>query len=174
MGRARLGAVGAAAVLLVGGAAGCGREPAAPAPVPLIGHARDARAADPCALPTGAQLATLGVDAPGAPATAAEGRRCEWRGATESGSELAITLFVGDGGLATLAANSEPTTARVRLAGYPALETFTGAGEFCQYDVGVAADQVVMASLEGGAPDSCTALQGVLPGVVESLPVLTS
>ena len=29
-------------------------------PVPPIGHARDARAADPCALPTGAQLADAG------------------------------------------------------------------------------------------------------------------
>ena len=71
-----------------------------------------------------------------------------------------------------LAANSEPTTARVRLAGYPALETFTGAGEFCQYDVGVAADQVVMASLQGGTPDSCTALQTVLPAMLATLPAL--
>lgn len=174
MHRARLGAACAAAVLLTGVAAGCGREPAAPAPVPPIGNARDARAADPCGLPTGAQLATLGVTAPGAAATAAEGRRCAWRANPESGPELQITLFVGGGGLATLAANSEPTTSRVRLAGYPALETFTGTGEFCQYDVGIATDQVVMASLDGGTPDSCTALQAVLPAVVERLPTLTS
>ena len=55
---------------------------------------------------------------------------------------------------------------------YAALETFTGAGEFCQYDVGVASDQVVMASLQGGRPDSCTALQAVLPDVVAALPAL--
>jgi hypothetical protein len=174
MSRVRLAAVGAAAVLLTGVAAGCGREPAVPAPVPPIGHARDARAADPCVLPTGAQLAALGITAQGAAATAAEGRRCEWRTGPESGPELGITLFVDGGGLATLAANSEPTTSRVRLAGYPALETFTGTGEFCQYDVGIATDQVVMASLDGGTPDSCTALQAVLPAVVEGLPALTS
>ena len=162
-------AVGVATVLLAAAVAGCGQEVATPTPVPPIGNARDARAADPCALPTGAQLATLGITAAGAAVTAAEGRRCEWH-ADRDGPDLGITLFVDGGGLATLAANSEPTTSRVRLAGYPALETFTGAGEFCQYDVGVAADQVVMASLEGGAPDSCTALQAVLPGVVENLP----
>jgi hypothetical protein len=172
--RARPVAVAVAALLLAAGAAGCGREQAAPAPVPPVGNARDARAADPCALPTAAQLAALGVTAPGAAVAAAEGRRCEWRAVPDSRPDLQITLFVGDGGLATLAANSEPTTARVRLAGYPALETFTGAGEFCQYDVGVAADQVLMASLEGGTPDSCTALQAVLPGVVENLPALAS
>ncbi len=172
MHRARPVVVGVAALLLTAGATGCGREPAAPAPAPPVGNARDARATDPCALPTAAQLAALGITVPGAAATAAEGRRCEWRAVPESGPGLQITLFVGDGGLATLAANSEPTTARVRLAGYPALETFTGAGEFCQYDVGVATDQVVMAALEGGTPDSCTALQAVLPGVVENLPAL--
>jgi hypothetical protein len=168
--------MGAAALLVAGVGAGCGREPAAPDPVPPIGNARDARAADPCALPTGAQLATLGITVPGAPTTSSEGRRCEWRAGTaaETGPDLGITLFVDGGGLATLAANSEATTSRVRLAGYPALETFTGTGEFCQYDVGIATDQVVMVSLDGGTPDSCTALQAVLPDVVESLPVLTS
>ena len=45
-------------------------------------------------------------------------------------------------------------------------------GEFCQYDVGVAGDQVVMASLQGGRPDSCTALQAVLPAMLATLPVL--
>lgn len=166
--------MGAAAVLLTGMAAGCGREPVAPDPVPPIGNARDARAADPCALPTGAQLATLGITAQGAPTTSSEGRRCEWHAGAETVPDLGITLFVDGGGLATLAANSESTTSRVRLAGYPALETFTGTGEFCQYDVGIATDQVVMVSLDGGTPDSCTALQAVLPAVVESLPVLTS
>jgi hypothetical protein len=172
---ARVGEIAAVAVaLLVTAVAGCGQEEPAEPAVPPIGHARDARAADPCALATGAQLATLGIDASGTAATAPEGRRCEWRPAVETGPELGITLFVGGGGLATLAGNSEPTTSRVRLAGYPALETFTGAGEFCQYDVGVAPDQVVMASLEGGRPDSCTALQAVLPGLVANLPALGS
>ena len=173
MGRAgRFVAVSAA--LLVTTVTGCGRDEPEPASVPPIGHARDAHAADPCALPTAAQLTALGITAPGAAISAPEGRRCEWRAIQETGPELGITVFVGDGGLATIAANSEPTTSRVRLAGYPALETFTGAGEFCQYDVGVAPDQVVMASLEGGTPDSCTALQTVLPDVVSNLPALPS
>jgi hypothetical protein len=168
MPRARSAAAGVAAFLL---AAACGRAPV-PAPVPPIENARDARAADPCALLSGAQLAALGITGPGAATEAAEGRRCAWA-SPDHGPDLGITLFVDGGGLATLAANSEPTTSRVRLAGYPALETFTDGGEFCQYDVGVAADQVVMASLERGTPDSCTALQGVLPGVVAGLPALS-
>jgi uncharacterized protein DUF3558 len=160
-----------AVCLLVGLSAGCasGAEPPA---VPPVGNARDARAADPCALPTAVQLATLGVTAPPTTAPAAEGPRCVWRGTPDHGPELGITLYTAGGGLAVLAENSEPTTARVRLAGYPALETFTGTGEFCQYDVGVAADQVVMASLQGGTPDSCTALQAVLPAMLATLPVL--
>ena len=35
-----------------------------------------------------------------------------------------------------------------------------------------AADQVVMASLQGGTPDSCTALQAVLPAMLATLPAL--
>lgn len=167
---------GAVAVALVTATAGCGREaaspPAVPPSVPPIGNARDLRVVDPCALPTGAQLAGLGITASGAPAPAAEGRHCDWRTTPETGPELGITVFVDGGGLATLAANSEATTSRVRLAGYPALETFTGSGEFCQYDVGVAPDQVLMVSLAGGKPDSCTALQAVLPGVLANLPAL--
>jgi hypothetical protein len=165
----RLAAV-VVAVLLTVPATGCGADDEGRSGVPPVENARDARAADPCTLPTGEQLATLGITVPGAAATAPEGRRCVWHGA----SELGITLYTDGGGLATLAENSEPTTARVRLAGYPALETFTGTGEFCQYDVGVAPNQVLMASLEGGTPDSCTALQAVLPGVVGNLPALSS
>jgi hypothetical protein len=39
----------------------------------------------------------------------------------------------------------------VRIEGDPALETFTEGGRFCQYDVGVAPDQVVLASMTGGS-----------------------
>jgi hypothetical protein len=163
-----------AAALLVTALGACGRADAAPEAVPPIGNARDARSADPCTLAGAEQLATLGISARGTSTTAPDGRRCEWRVTSETSSELGITLFVGGGGLGTLAANSEPTTSRVRLAGYPALETFTGTGEFCQYDVGVAPDQVLMASLAGGTPDSCTALQAVLPDVVRNLPALDS
>lgn len=149
--------------------AGCSgsAEPPQP-PLPQVDDARDARTADPCALPSVQHLAALGISGPGVATAAPEGRRCEWRGRTE----LGITLYTDGGGLTTIAQNSEPSTARVRLAGYPALETFTGSGEFCQYDVGIAPDQVVMASMEGGSPDSCTALQAMLPGVVANLPAL--
>jgi Protein of unknown function (DUF3558) len=159
----------AAAVLSVGCARAAPPPAAQPADgVPAVRAARDARSADPCALPTAAQLTALGITGAGTPVTAPEGPRCEWHGRPE----LGITLYTDGGGIATLARNSDPTTSRVRLAGYPALETFTGTGEFCQYDVGVAATQVVSASLDGGTPDSCTALQAVLPGVVANLPAL--
>jgi hypothetical protein len=167
--------------------AGCAQAaPATPAPAPApsaataaqspaddapaVPDARDARAADPCTLPTAAQLTTLGIAGRGTPVAAPEGPGCTWRGR----SELGMTLYTSGGGIATLARNSEPTTSRVRLAGYPALETFTGKGEFCQYDVAVSATQVLSASLQGGSPDSCTALQAVLPGVVANLPALRS
>lgn len=153
-----------AAVLAVA-AAGCAAPD--PAPVHTVEDARDVRGVDPCALLTGEQASALGLG-PGVAAPAVEGPRCEWSGA--GALSLGITLFVGGGGLAVLAANSEPTTTRVRLAGYPALETFTAGGEFCQYDVGIAADQVVMASLESGTPDSCSALQGLLPSFLANLP----
>ncbi len=83
---------------------------------------------------------------------------------------LGLTLYTDGGGIATLARNSEPTTRRVRVSGYPALETFTGRGEFCQYDVGIAEAQVVILAMETPAPDSCTTLQTVLPMVVGNLP----
>jgi Protein of unknown function (DUF3558) len=181
-GRGGRSAAGSTVVLLAAAvlAAGCAHTatpqaartalPAQPSDAaPAVRDARDARAADPCTLPTGDQLTALGISGAGTPTTAPEGPRCEWHGRPE----LGITLYTNGGGIATLARNSEPTTSRVRLAGYPALETFTGTGEFCQYDVGVAATQVLSASLDGGSPDSCTALQAVLPGVVANLPALT-
>ncbi len=136
-------------------------------PVPSITDARDATGTDPCALVSAEQLAAAGVGGAGTAVAAEEGPRCRWSGA---GASLDVTLYTDGGGLATLAENSEPTTTRVRLAGYPALETFTGRGEFCQYDVGVSASQVVMAARDAASPDSCEVLQRVLPGVLENLP----
>lgn len=160
-------AVAACGLLL---AAGCGGgEPAAP-PLPAIEDAKDVRGLDPCALLPAEQAAQLDLPAAGVATSAPEGPRCEWRG--EQGVSLGLTLYAAAGGLATLAENSQPTTTRVRLAGYPALETFTGEGAFCQYDVGVASDQVVLADLTGADPDSCTALQQVLPAILADLPAL--
>jgi hypothetical protein len=135
--------------------------------VPPITDARDASGADPCRLLTPEQLAVAGLGGAGAVVPAEEGPRCRW---SSTGGDLDVTLNAAGGGLATLAENSEPTTTRVRLAGYPALETFTGQGEFCQYDVGVSERQVVSAALDATAPDSCAVLQQVLPGVLENLP----
>jgi hypothetical protein len=73
-------------------------------------------------------------------------------------------------GLQTLASDSDPATARVRIAGYPALETFTRQGKYCRYDLGNAPDQVLVATMTGGTPDSCQALQPILNDVVEGLP----
>ncbi len=138
-------------------------------PVPPIDDARDTRGQDPCALLDAEQLARFDLRPPGAATRVAEGPRCEWGGGAGATS-LAVTLYHDGGGLQTLARNSEPSTARVRIEGYPALETFTGRGEFCQYDVGVAPNQVVMASMDNGVPDSCTALQSVLPVILADLP----
>ncbi|MCO1658301.1 DUF3558 family protein [Pseudonocardia sp. S2-4] len=136
-------------------------------PVPTITDVRDAAGADPCALVTPEQLAGAGLGGAGTAVPADEGPRCRWRSGAGS---LDLTLYTDGEGLATIAANSEPTTTRVRLDGYPALETFTGRGEFCQYDVGVSASQVVMAALEAPDPDSCEVLQRLLPGVLDNLP----
>jgi Protein of unknown function (DUF3558) len=146
---------------------GCGGPAPEPPVVPAIGDARNASGADPCALMSAAQLSALGLGVTGAPSTAEEGPQCRWRG---DGGDLDVTIYTGGGGLATLAANSEPTTTRVRLAGYPALETFTGKGEFCQYDVGVADRQVLSAALDAPAPGSCDVLQRVVPELVGHLP----
>ncbi len=156
-----------AAVNACGGSDGSA-EPTVP-PVPPIENAKDLRGADPCSLLTPEQLGQFGLAAPGTPGQTPEGLpRCEWRRASEA--NLTVTLFIAPDALGTLASNSDVTTARVRLEGYPALETFTDQGRFCQYDVGLAPDQVVMAAMTGGSPDSCTALQKVLPAVLSNLP----
>lgn len=154
-------------LLTTGCGGGANGAPPVP-PVPAIDNAKDARGQDPCALLSAEQLAAFGLPAPGQGARVQEGARCEWRGVEPV--SLTVTLYTDGGGLATLARNSEATTARVRIEGYPALETFTGTGKFCQYDMGVAPNQVVMASMDNGVPDSCTALQSVLPAVLANLP----
>jgi hypothetical protein len=123
---------------------------------------------DPCRLLTNAQLGDLGLTELGTGGRAPEGPRCEWRGAT--GSVLGITLYTDGAGLATLARNSEPTTRRVRVSGFPALETFTGRGEFCEYDVGIAEGQALIMTLDAPAPDSCSTLQAIVPLVTGNMP----
>ena len=154
-------------VLITGACGGSGDAPPVP-PVPAVPAVKDARGQDPCGLLTAERATQFGLPARGTATSVEEGPRCEWSGTGPT--SLTITLYTTGRGLATLAANSEPTTTRVRIEGYPALETFTGRGEFCQYDVAMALNQVVMASMENGAPESCTALQSVLPAVLSGLP----
>lgn len=160
----RTAVTGALLGLLVLGTAGCAGS--ATPPVPPITDARDPGTVAACDLLPDGGRAALGLGA-GTPGTAPEGPRCRWEGPA---AVLEITVFAAEDALAVLAANSEPTTSRVRLAGFPALETFTGGGAFCQYDVAVADDRVLLAALDGGEPDACTALQGVLSGVLAALP----
>ena len=155
------------ALLLPAVLVGCGTAPQEIPPVPAVGDARDVEGTDPCALLTANQLTAAGLGGIAAPSTAPEGPHCRW---SSGGGDLDVTFYAGGEGLATLAANSEPTTARVRLGGYPALETFTGAGEFCQYDVGVSDRQVVMAALDAPSPDACVVLQRLVPQLLGSLP----
>lgn len=155
-------------------ATGCGSGAPQPPPMPAIDDVRDVRGVDPCSLLSADRAAELDLPADGEASAAVEGPSCTWRG--DGDTALQITLYLGGGGLATLAANSEPTTSRVRVAGYPALETFTEGGGFCQYDVGIAPDQVVLAGLTDGTgdtgdtADSCAALQPVLTAMVDGLP----
>jgi Protein of unknown function (DUF3558) len=146
--------------------------PASRMPVPGISHQLDARGADPCRLLTDTQLDGLRLAGPGSAAAAAEGPRCEWRG--PGTTTLGVTLYTDGGGIATLARNSEPTTRRVRVSGYPALETFTGQGEFCQYDVGIDDAQVMILAMDAAVPDSCSTLQTVVPMIAGNLPPASS
>jgi len=166
---ALLASAAALAASACGASGGSGEPETTVPPVPAIDDAKDIRGADPCALITPEQLAQAGLAGPGAPGQTPEGLpQCEWRG--QNGSLLTLTFFLAPGALDTLAGNSEPTTARVRLQGYPALETFTERGQYCQYDIGTAPDQVLIGAFTGGTPDSCTALQDVLAGVLGNLP----
>jgi hypothetical protein len=150
-------------------ATGCAAT-ADPSPaVPVVTNGRDARHVEPCRLLTETQVAALRLG-PGVGGRAPEGPHCEWR---DAGSTLlSLTLYTHGAGLTTLARNSEPTTRRVRVSGYPALETFTGRGEFCQYDVGIADTQVMMIAMDTPGADSCSKLQTVIPMIAGNLPAM--
>lgn len=144
---------------------GTGGTPARPS-VPPISNAKDATYLEPCSMLTPAHRQKLSLG-PGTPGRTDLGTQCVWRTGELT---LALTLYVGDGGLAALAATSEPAAQRVRIQGYPALETFTRGGAYCRYDVGVSERQVVVATMEGGEPSSCAALQEVLSYALNLLP----
>lgn len=135
-------------------------------PVPAIDNPKDLRDAKVCRLLTPKQRGRFGLTS-GEPGRNDLGRQCAWRG--PGSVEVALTLFTDGGGLGALAGDT-PGAARVRLEGYPALETFTEQGVYCRYDVGLAKDQALVAAMTGGEPDSCTALQSILTAVIDNLP----
>ena len=155
-----------AAILLV--TTGCAGEAPPPEPaVPPVESPKGLVGIDPCALLDDAARTDLGFDA-GVPGTDEFGANCKWTGVHAESAQL--TAFTSGNGLAELAEDRDSTTSRVRLLGYPALETFTARGEFCRYDVGVAADQAIVATMRAGEPDSCSALQQLLTVVIARLP----
>jgi hypothetical protein len=155
-----------AAALLV--AAGCGGEPPTETPpVPAVESPKGLVGIDPCALLDDTALSQLRLDA-GVPGQDELGANCHWTGVNALSAQ--VTAFTSGKGLSDLTKNRDSTTSRVRLLGYPALETFTARGEFCRYDVGVAQDQAIVATMHDGEPDSCTALQDLLTVVITRLP----
>lgn len=155
----------AAALLVVAGCAA--QEPPPDPPVPSVESPKGLVGIDPCALIDDTARSSLGFDT-GVPGQDEFGANCRWTG---TGAESAqLTAFTSGDGLAELAEDRDSTTSRVRLLGYPALETFTARGEFCRYDVGVAQDQAIVATMRAGEPDSCTALQELLTVVITRLP----
>jgi hypothetical protein len=155
-----------AATLLV--AAGCAAEEPPPTPrVPPVEAPKGLVGIDPCALLDDTARTDLGLDS-GVPGTDEFGANCKWTGVYAESAQL--TAFTSGEGLQELAEDRDSTTSRVRLLGYPALETFTARGEFCRYDVGVAQDQAIVATMRAGRPDSCTALQELLTVVITRLP----
>ncbi|TDV47790.1 DUF3558 domain-containing protein [Actinophytocola oryzae] len=157
--------VTAAAVLV---AAGCGSGEQPPEPtVPAVETPKGLVGIDPCVLLDDTARGTLGLAA-GVPGTDELGANCSWRG--ENAVSAQLTAFTSGKGLSDLTRDRDSSTSRVRLLGYPALETFTSRGEFCRYDVGVAQDQAIVATMRAGEPDSCSALQELLTVVIERLP----
>ena len=102
------------------------------------------------------------------PGTDELGANCRWSG--RSPKTVQFTSYTSGDGLTDLTKKVDPAASRVRLSGYPALETFTSGGQFCRYDVGVAEEQAIVATMDGGEPDSCTALQKLLTTVLSRLP----
>ncbi|HEX6352197.1 DUF3558 family protein [Actinophytocola sp.] len=155
-----------AAALLA--AAGCGADEPPPAPtVPPVESPKGLVGIDPCVLLDEAALTTFGLDA-GVPGQDELGANCRWTGTNSQ--EAQLTAFTSGDGLSDLAKGRDSTSSRVRVLGYPALETFTARGEFCRYDVGVAQNQAIVATMRAGVPDSCTALLELLTVAIKRLP----
>lgn len=159
----------ATALALCGAAvlAGCTSEAPPPPRVPPIESPKGLVGLDPCVLVDGDTRATLGLGR-GVPGADELGANCRWSG--RSPSSVQLTSYTSGDGLSDLTEKVDPAASRVRLSGYPALETFTTGGKFCRYDVGVAEEEAIVATMDGGEPDSCTALQKLLTSVLSRLP----
>jgi hypothetical protein len=147
--------------------ASCSAEEAAPPAVPPIESPKGLVGLDPCTLLEAADLATQGLGK-GVPGQDELGANCQWQG--RDLVKVQLTSYTSGAGLEDLTKRVDPAASRVRLEGYPALETFTSGGEFCRYDVGVSDEQAIVATMDGGEPDSCTALQKLLTAVLSQLP----
>jgi hypothetical protein len=157
----------AVAISCIAMLAGCSSEEPPPPKVPPIESPKGLVGLDPCALVDGPARSTLGLGQ-GVPGTDELGANCRWSG--RSPKTLQLTSYTSGAGLADLTKKIDPASSRVRLSGYPALETFTTGGQFCRYDVGVAREQAIVATMDGGEPDSCTVLQKLLTTVLSHLP----
>jgi hypothetical protein len=155
------------AISCVATLAACSSEEPQPPKVPPIESPKGLVGLDPCALVDGTARTTLGLGV-GVPGTDELGANCKWSG--RSPKTVQLTSYTSGSGLSDLSKKSDPDASRVRLEGYPALETFTTGGQFCRYDVGVAQEQAIVATMDGGRPDSCTALQKLLTTVLSRLP----
>jgi hypothetical protein len=158
--------VGAVTVLAAAGCASRGAPVETPS-VPQVESPRGLVGIDPCTLLDDASRTAFGLET-GVPGQDELGANCRWTG--QNAQEAQLTAFTSGRGLTDLTKGRDSTTSRVRLLGYPALETFTARGEFCRYDVGVAQDQAIVATMNAGEPDSCTALQELLTVAIKQLP----
>jgi hypothetical protein len=147
-------------------------DPTALPTVPSIGDAKAASGKDPCALLHARQLRNLGLPPGGAAGSGTGGPSCTWNSGGKRA--LTLTLFDGKDGLTTLLHHSDSSTTRVRIEGYPALETFTDAGAYCRYDVGYAAHRAFTVTMSGGEPDSCVALHQAMHDVLANMPTATT
>jgi len=159
--------VAAAALCCAATLTGCGADEPAPPEVPVIESPKGLLGIDPCTLLTVDNRATLGLGE-GIPGQDELGANCRW--ATQDTLKVQLTSYTGGEGLIDLTEQVDPAASRVRLSGYPALETFTPGGRFCRYDVGISEEQAIVATMDGGEPDSCTALQKLLTAVLSQLP----
>ncbi len=97
------------------------RRPSRPR-CPRSSRRRAWSALDPCALLDGDARGTLGLE-PGVPGKDELGANCRWDG--QSPQSVQLTAYTSGEGLSDLTKKGDPAASRVRLSGYPALETFT-------------------------------------------------